>query len=237
MLWGRLAATIIGLLCFLPFAGYISIVVCFLAGYLFDYGIARNIKITKKRKRISEDFFRCVFFTLGYISSLDYKLSRQEILAFNEVFSRLELDDTELELAKGYFKTGLHRTSTIEVELHLLSLHIIGDRDLCLLFFDLIATYGHSSHPEFQALLIKIKGLLGIEQDSPNSQAPYQILQLSPPVTYKELKQQYRKLIKQYHPDVLKNKGVPEGFIEFAKNKAKEINNAYDIIKKQENFK
>jgi hypothetical protein len=47
------------------------------------------------------------------------------------------------------------------------------------------------------------------------------------------IKAQYRQLIKQYHPDVIQGKGLPEGFIEFANNKFTSIVEAYDYIIKK----
>ena len=54
---------------------------------------------------------------------------------------------------------------------------------------------------------------------------PYSILGVSPNVTDEELKEAYRKLAKKYHPDVNPDK-------ELAEAKMKEINYAYDTIKK-----
>ncbi|MCV6599565.1 MAG: DnaJ domain-containing protein [Alphaproteobacteria bacterium] len=50
-------------------------------------------------------------------------------------------------------------------------------------------------------------------------------LGLQPPVSFKEIKNRYRKLVKKYHPDVNKNNKAYE-------EKIKKINNAYHILKK-----
>lgn len=46
------------------------------------------------------------------------------------------------------------------------------------------------------------------------------------------IKTKYKKLIKEYHPDVIASKGLPEEFIEFANKKFDQIQKAYDTIKK-----
>jgi len=46
------------------------------------------------------------------------------------------------------------------------------------------------------------------------------------------IKRAYRKLISQYHPDKLMGQGVPEDMIKMATEQAKEIQLAYDLIKK-----
>jgi len=47
-----------------------------------------------------------------------------------------------------------------------------------------------------------------------------------------EVKRAYRKLMSQYHPDKLMGQGVPEDMIAVATEQAKEIQTAYDLIKK-----
>ena len=54
---------------------------------------------------------------------------------------------------------------------------------------------------------------------------PYTVLGVSPNATDDEIKDAYRKLAKKYHPDINPNK-------ELAEAKMKEINYAYDTIKK-----
>lgn len=52
-----------------------------------------------------------------------------------------------------------------------------------------------------------------------------------------EIKRAYRKLMSQYHPDKLMGQGVPEDMIAVATEQAKEIQVAYDLIKKQRGIK
>ncbi|MCK5347987.1 MAG: DUF4384 domain-containing protein [Desulfobacula sp.] len=49
----------------------------------------------------------------------------------------------------------------------------------------------------------------------------------------RKIKKQYRKLVTEYHPDKIEAKGLPEEFIKFANDKFKEIQEAYDNIKKE----
>ncbi|MFN8576347.1 MAG: DnaJ domain-containing protein [Candidatus Sericytochromatia bacterium] len=50
------------------------------------------------------------------------------------------------------------------------------------------------------------------------------------------IKGNYRKLVKDFHPDTISGKDLPKPFIEFANNKFKEIQTAYEYIKKERNF-
>ena len=47
-----------------------------------------------------------------------------------------------------------------------------------------------------------------------------------------EIKRAYRKLMSQYHPDKLIGQGVPEDMVKIATEQAREIQVAYDLIKK-----
>ncbi|MDX1554608.1 MAG: co-chaperone DjlA [Xanthomonadales bacterium] len=52
-----------------------------------------------------------------------------------------------------------------------------------------------------------------------------------------EVKRAYRKLMSQYHPDKLISRGLPEEMMEVAKTRVREINTAYEQIKKIKKFK
>ena len=45
-----------------------------------------------------------------------------------------------------------------------------------------------------------------------------------------EIKKQYYKLAKEYHPDTLVSKGLPDEFLKFANERLSIINEAYERI-------
>lgn len=51
------------------------------------------------------------------------------------------------------------------------------------------------------------------------------------------IKRAYRKLMTEHHPDKLVAKGLPQEMMELAKQKAQEIQAAYDLIKREKGFK
>jgi len=60
----------------------------------------------------------------------------------------------------------------------------------------------------------------------------YEILESSKNDTLDTIKKNYRRLMKEYHYDSIASKGLPEDMLKFAEEKTKELNEAYDAIKK-----
>ena len=63
----------------------------------------------------------------------------------------------------------------------------------------------------------------------------YNVLNLNQKATMQEIKKQYRILSKKYHPDLTSH--LPKHEQQKAEIKMREINNAYQQIKKERNFK
>lgn len=68
---------------------------------------------------------------------------------------------------------------------------------------------------------------------APDFEKYYAILGIHSRASDDEIKRQYRKLVKEYHPDKIASKGLPEEFNKFANDKFREIQNAYDAVKQE----
>jgi len=68
---------------------------------------------------------------------------------------------------------------------------------------------------------------------APELTDPYVILGLSYSADEEELKQTYRRLVRENHPDSLMARGVPPEFIKLATDKLAAINNAYEKIQQE----
>ena len=60
----------------------------------------------------------------------------------------------------------------------------------------------------------------------------YKILGVNKNDDLNTIKKAYRKLVRQYHPDIIKSQGKSEKYIKEATAKTQEINQAYEMIKK-----
>ena len=67
--------------------------------------------------------------------------------------------------------------------------------------------------------------------------ASYQVLGCRPEDSDEIVKQRYRKLVQEYHPDKIAGKGLPDEFFQLAHEKFREIQNAYEMIKKERTIK
>lgn len=60
----------------------------------------------------------------------------------------------------------------------------------------------------------------------------YKLLGVSKDDDMATIKKAYRKLVREYHPDIIKSQGKSEAYIQEATAKTQAINEAYEMIKK-----
>jgi DnaJ like chaperone protein len=95
----------------------------------------------------------------------------------------------------------------------------------------------HPREQDYLALAAEIFGFSESEFDrirachmDPELCNPYRVLGLEPDCGEEELKQAYRRLVRENHPDSLIGRGVPAEFVAVATAKLAAINRAHDEI-------
>ena len=68
---------------------------------------------------------------------------------------------------------------------------------------------------------------------NPGESDPYTVLGVSPDAGDKELRETWRRLMRENHPDSLAARGVPPAFVASATEKVARINAAWDRIKRE----
>lgn len=98
-------------------------------------------------------------------------------------------------------------------------------------------------HPEEAKFLERVAEIFGFAPNeyrrirashfAPELTDPYVILGLSYSADDNELRQTYRRLVRENHPDSLMARGVPQEFIKLATDKLAAINTAYEKIRNE----
>ena len=191
-------------------------------------------------------FFVATFSMLAKLASSDGELTENEIDTINRfMLYDLKLDPQSRMVATHIFNTALssqsrfedfaaqffgqfhHQPQILEMMIDILLRVAVSDGQMDPREERLIQTAARIfdfSETSFQALRSKYVqtsdryySVLGVNRDDPEEQ----------------IKRQYRKLVKEYHPDRILSKGLPEEFIQIAQDKFREIQEAYEGIKKE----
>jgi DnaJ like chaperone protein len=204
-------------------------------------------------------FLETVFILMGKLAKADGHISKDEINHVENFIKQVGLTPEHRQDAIRQFKRGAEADYDINEALtHFMKVcgHTANLRHVLLMYLIVIALADGTLDPAERALLASIAQHIGFSQtefdhmldmvlnqshfrsgQSPTNQTTaladaYKALGVSETLSDQEIKRAYRKLMSQYHPDKLIGQGLPEDMIEVATEQAKEIQVAYDLIKK-----
>uniref|UniRef100_UPI00261BDFA7 DnaJ domain-containing protein n=1 Tax=Sulfurimonas sp. TaxID=2022749 RepID=UPI00261BDFA7 len=83
----------------------------------------------------------------------------------------------------------------------------------------------HAIFDQFEQMMKNVQPKATIED-------AYKVLGVSKNDNMDTIKKAYRKLVRQYHPDIIKSQNKGEEYMKEATQKTQEINQAYEMIKK-----
>ena len=201
-------------------------------------------RIAKADGRVSEDEIQ-----MASAIMREMRLSEPQRKAAIELFNQGKNPATDIAQPLAEFRrvAGSSQLVTMFLEIQLQAAYVDGGlthaeraifRQVCDLLgvgqlaFELLhkrfqaqQAYYHSGHYQHQP---------GGNWQQPNRnelKQAYEILGVAETASDAEVKRAYRKLMSQHHPDKLVAKGLPEEMMEVAKQKAQEIQGAYDRIR------
>ena len=242
------------------FLGMLVFVVLFLlligvAGFwAFTFYIRRQISAYEKSQTETHNTFVYLLVNiLVKIAQADGKVTREEIKTIRHFFQyNLRYSQNQLYWIKELIKEALVSTESLDALLQDFREKFAYEPRLILLelIYQVLYTNEEVSQAELQ-LAVNIGNYLGISAyDQRSIAAKYQarfrtaaqaeevaeekyyaILGLAPGAGFSEIKAAYRKLSMQYHPDKVGHLG--EEFKKVAEEKMKEINSAYEFLKKK----
>lgn len=182
------------------------------------------------------------------VAKADGKVTQKEIQTFDGFLSQsLRLSTEDRRLAAKVFNEARQSTTPVSeftrqirglfrAEPHRL-------RDIVTILLTVALADGHL-HPKEEQLIQRIaRDFRMTDADYQSCKAtfsaatgqstisPYEVLGVAPTASDSELRTAHRKLVREYHPDTLQSKGLPEEFMEFATEKMTAINDAWAKVK------
>jgi DnaJ like chaperone protein len=150
---------------------------------------------------------------------------------FNEEKNRLDdLEDVAHRLAHSIKRDRAkqHQFMGFLIQLAFVDGHVSENEEILLqriaeaLEFDPNAY--HAIFDQFEQMIKNVHPKESIED-------AYKILGVSESDDMSTIKKAYRKLIREYHPDIIKSQGKDDSYMKEATAKTQEINQAYELIK------
>lgn len=214
---------------------------------------------------VQSQFLDSTFAVMGALCKADGVVTRDEIRVTEELFGRLELSPEQKQAAKAAFSRGKAPDFDLDGEVdRFVQAAARGGVGMFQLFLQVqltaVAADGQV-HPAEYAMLVRIARRLGLsELDVARLEAllravaagpaaaaggpppkqrlddAYAALGVSPESSESDIKRAYRKLMSENHPDKLASKGLPAAMRQLAEERAREINVAYDLIRKARQF-
>ena len=193
-------------------------------------------------------YFISLFSILGKLSKIDGAVTREEIAVVNGFIDGLPMADTEKQFARQVFNEAKESRYSIEDFAIQLYQAVGAQPALLLSFLDLlfqIAAADGKFHPAEEDALKKIKDIFNVSDQQfedikavyfKDTNKYYKMLNCSPESSNEEIKSSYKKLVKEFHPDKIISKGLPEEFIDFASKRFQEIHESYEKIRQERSF-
>ena len=248
-IWGKLIGGAAGM----ALGGPIGAILGIAAGHGVDK--VRKFDVDESNKNFSNDQKEQIFATSviaisAKLAKVDGKISKSEILSFKKIFDFPAEDEKAISDIFNTAKENIDDYKDIAEQVYKA---FKSDRELLFELLNSLFSIAYADgelHPKEKVMLFEISKVFKIStnefdslnnifeakvsRDNTSINRNYKILGLSKNANFEEVSNQYRKLVKQYHPDRLQGMGLPKEFIELANQKLSAINKAYSEIKNNE---
>ena len=218
--------------------------------------VLRNV-LGKQLVLVQAQFLESTVAVMGAVCKADGAVSRDEIQVAESMFARLNLSSEQRQSAMAAFTRGKAAGFDLDAEVGKFARASRGHRPILLMFMQIqcaaVAADGNI-HPAEHQMLVRVARGLGLSEadvaqleallrtgapgPSPQTKLAdaYAALGISSSASDAEIKQAYRRLMSQNHPDKLAGKGLPESMREMAEERSREISTAYALIKEARGF-
>ncbi len=209
------------------------------------FGSRRRQKSFSSNQQNQAAFFAALFACLAKLAKADGQVSKEEVEVVDRfIKKKFKFDAEQRAFAIEIFNQAKDNSNSYEEYASQLSYLLEANKNALVVFYELLFELAMSDgllHKNEEDLLRKTTSIFGINQElfnqlrkqfSTSSSNPYTILGVTKDMPFEEIKIIYLRKRKEFHPDTLISKGLPEELLERAKERFIEIQEAYEAIKK-----
>jgi DnaJ like chaperone protein len=256
--WGKVIGTLAGLATLKPWFALLGLFV----GHQFDRGFEARYRSFQKQGagigRLSEEYLRALFQTMGHLAKSDGRVTEGEIRAARAVMHRIGLGPAQVRHAINWFEEGkqpgfplvktvreARRVSARRTEQRVVFIRLLLEvilakdrlhrKERALLWT--ICTeldVGRADLAQLEAMIRAQKGFRRSpagDADTRRIKAAYRTLGVEESATNEEIKKAYRRQMNRHHPDKIASSNPDEAAVQAAENRTREVRAAYEMLK------
>ena len=258
MYWGKIIGTAAGLATLKPWFVLLGLFL----GHQFDRAFVASYRDFEKQGgaigRLSDDFVRALFQTMGHLAKVDGRVTEDEIRAARAVMHRLGLGPAKVRRAIAWFEDGKRAGFPVTQTVRRLRKSGARRADLRLLFVRLLLEValaknrlrqdergliwricteldiGRVELAQLEAMIRAQKGFKHSpagDADAARVRKAYRTLQVDATATNDEVKQAYRRQMNRNHPDKIASTNPGAEVVAEAERRTRQVRSAYELLK------
>jgi len=210
-------------------------------------------KQTKSKTRFNSNqqqqqaaFFAALFACLAKLAKADGIVSKEEVEKVDDfIKDRFKFRSEQRQFAIKVFNHAKDDNVSYEEYASQLADLLANNKNALVVFYELLFELAMADgilDPAEEVLLRKTPNIFGIDlnlfdqlkdQFSSDSSDPYKVLGVTSDMPFDAIKKIYQKKRREFHPDTLISKGLPDELLDKAKEKFIEIQQAFEKIEKK----
>jgi DnaJ like chaperone protein len=221
-----------------------------LIGAIAGSGVGAKQKKSKTRftsnQKQQAAFFAALFACLAKLAKADGIVSKEEVEKVDDfIKDRFKFPSEQRQFAIKVFNHAKDDNVSYEEYASQLAGLLANNKNALVVFYELLFELAMADgilDPAEEVLLRKTPNIFGIDlnlfdqlkdQFSSDSSDPYKVLGVTSDMPFDAIKKIYQKKRREFHPDTLISKGLPDELLDKAKEKFIEIQQAFEKIEKK----